>query len=67
MKPSNCVIVLCRYDLNQSEAADMLELAVEKVLDKGFRTGMQLYAIVYLTHFSIIIILIDNTCLLFNR
>lgn len=30
---------MLRYDLNQPEAADQIESAVEKVLDLGFRTG----------------------------
>ena len=31
--------MMLRYDLNQPNAANQIELAVEKVLDKGFRTG----------------------------
>jgi 3-isopropylmalate dehydrogenase len=31
--------MMFKYDLCQPEAADMIEKAVEKVLDKGFRTG----------------------------
>jgi 3-isopropylmalate dehydrogenase len=31
--------MMLRYDLNQAKAADMIEKAVETVLDKGFRTG----------------------------
>lgn len=31
--------MMLRYDLDQPKAADMIEAAVEKCLDKGFRTG----------------------------
>jgi len=31
--------MMLRYDLSRADEADVLELAVEKVLDKGFRTG----------------------------
>jgi len=31
--------MMLRYDLSQPKAADMVELAVEKVLDFGYRTG----------------------------
>lgn len=31
--------MMLRYDLDQSEAANQIEKAVEKVLDKGYRTG----------------------------
>jgi 3-isopropylmalate dehydrogenase len=31
--------MMLRYDLSQPKAADMIELAVEKVLDAGYRTG----------------------------
>ncbi len=30
---------MLRYDLDRPEAADLLEKAVESVLDKGIRTG----------------------------
>jgi len=33
------VAMMLRYSLNQGEAADLVEGAVKKVLDKGYRTG----------------------------
>jgi 3-isopropylmalate dehydrogenase len=31
--------MMLRYDLNQPEAANLIEQAVLKVLDQGYRTG----------------------------